>query len=181
MEAVHSRRPVQLLAGFGTLATQLHLAVKYRRLTPIAPSTTPYIVTLTVTNSVGTSTIQTFFGQMVYNNGGPPAMQVLAITVNPLLPPTGPTITQTSDKFLTQACYDNTIHFSAPAVMPPFPITDYLIYRDPARTKFVGRVEAIGPGPYSFTVCSEKKHATYYIFSQDETDAISSTFIKVSI
>jgi DNA-binding beta-propeller fold protein YncE len=47
-----------------------------------------YTVTLTVTNSSGTSTAQTFTGQTVSNNGGPSAELQQTITVGPsILPP----------------------------------------------------------------------------------------------
>ena len=43
-----------------------------------------YTVTLTVTNSAGTSTTQTFTGQTVSNNGGPSAMASQPVTVSDL-------------------------------------------------------------------------------------------------
>lgn len=46
----------------------------------------PFLVTLTVTNSAGTSTTQTFTGQTVSNNGGPLAESSQLVSLTPLPP-----------------------------------------------------------------------------------------------
>jgi DNA-binding beta-propeller fold protein YncE len=146
-----------------------------------APRSTPYTVTLTVTNDAGTSTAQTFFGQMVYNNGGPQAGQSIQLTIggqSTLLPPTNASITQDAMKLLAQTCYYNIITFSPPS-SESIPPVGYEIYRDEGATQFVGEVSATEPLVFSF--CESKKHMTYYLFSKDATGALSKTFTKVSI
>lgn len=162
------------LWDFGDGSPPFHGAIPPQHV--YAPRAAPYIVTLTVTNSAGTSLIQTFNGQMVYNNGGPQARQTIQLSIT-LAPPNNPHITQTSDKFLTQACYENTITFS-PSTGNVTPAS-YLIYKDAERTKFVGLVSAAGP--LRFTVCERKKHTTYFIFPQDVNGNVSPAYARISI
>jgi YVTN family beta-propeller protein len=63
-----------------------------------------FLVTLTVTNSGGTSTMQIFTGQTVSNNGGPTAIFSQVVTINPAepLPPSNFIGTITKNKFLNK-------------------------------------------------------------------------------
>lgn len=120
-----------------------------------------YTVTLTVTNTAGTSTTFLWASQLASNVGGPPAVLSLDVVVS-LLPPSDTTITQSSDRFLTQTCYDNTIRWTTPVGIVP---VLYLIYLDSSLTKLVGQVPA--DGPLVFTICSRRPHTTYYLVSVD--------------
>lgn len=120
-----------------------------------------YTVTLTVTNSAGTSTTLLWASQQASNVGGPSAVLSLPVVLE-ILPPDHPSISQTVDRFLTQTCYDNLIRWTTPSGIAP---VAYLIYLDPALTELVGRVPA--SGPLEFTICSRFPHTTYYLVSID--------------
>ncbi len=135
-----------------------------------------YTVTLTVTNSAGTSSQQTHFGQMVYQNGGPQATLSFPLTLFPLLPPSSATITQRCQKGSSNSCFENTIHISPPS-SGTTPVA-YLVYLDPTMQTFVSKASAIDPS--ALIHCQKDKHATYYIFSIDASGAISSTYTMVS-
>ncbi len=130
----------------------------------------PFTVTLTVTNSAGTSiaSSNTFTGQVFSNHGADFALTQLVVAFAPS-PPTNGAISQTVDKFLTQICYENTITWSPPTSGSP-PVS-YIIFSDAALTQVLGSVSA--SGPLLFVTCSKTAHATYYIVAIDATGSRS--------
>lgn len=79
----------------------------------------PFTVTLTVTNTGGTSTFQTYTGHVVSNNGGPSATLTQVITLKPL-PPRHFRGKLRKDIFLTQTDYIHALTWKAskdPAVV----------------------------------------------------------------
>ena len=129
-----------------------------------------YTVTLTVTNSAGTSTTQTFTGQTVSNNGGPSATTASQINV-PILPPPPPSIfppidlkgVQVSNQFLTQTDNVAILEWEAPtAGIKP---VAYLIYGDAGLTHLIAKV----PGKrLDYRIHNQKKNKIYiyYIVSE---------------
>jgi DNA-binding beta-propeller fold protein YncE len=97
-----------------------------------------YNVTLTVTNSAGTSTQQIFTGQVTLNNGQPSAMLSQMVTVDPPLTE-GFTGHRCKNKFATQTEYVNKL-FWQPNRDPS--IVLYWIYRNGI---YIAAVPATGP------------------------------------
>lgn len=145
--------------GDGTTATTASPEISHT----YPPCRTPYTATLTVTNSAGTSTKQTYFGQGVYNNGGPLAMFSLPVEVCTLLPPSNPSVRLNRGK----CHFSNTITFFAPTSgVIPGPGDFYLIYGSPNKKRLLGRVPAGGPGPFEFTTPGCCRHTNYFLYSQ---------------
>lgn len=135
-----------------------------------------YTVTLTVTNDANTSTGQTYFGTMMYNNGGPQAQYSFTVKTAceaDLLPPSKAKINQK----WSNCVYRNTIIIYAPTSGPA--PTTYLIYSDPNRKHLVGRVANTG-NPVRVTVAANCQSSCYYIFSQSN-NGISCNFLKTCI
>ncbi len=161
----------------GTIATWLWNFGDGNQETDMTPTTShtyatngPFTVTLTVTNTAGTSVVSstTFTGQTFSNYGADFAetSQVVSFAPVPPMPPTNGAITQKVDAFLTQKCYENTITWSPPT-SGPAPVY-YIIY-DAASTQVLGTITLPASGPLLFVICSKTAHATYYIFSVDAT------------
>ena len=149
----------------------------------------PFTVTLTVTNSAGTSTQQVFTGQTMSRDGGPTATTSRTVTpvVFPPTPPTPPVLMpptnlhgkQKKDRFLTQSELYNVITWSPPT-SGPTPVS-YEIFRDNALTDLIATVPA--DGVLTFVDHNRKKGVTYtyYIVSVDGSGNLSSpAFIAVS-
>ena len=108
-----------------------------------------YSITLTVTNSAGTSTTKdydpafsndlSFNGAAIARNGGPTAFLTQTISVNVfLLPPTHLRVREVKNKFIDQTDRVNILTWQAPSGgTPP---TSYKIYRDASLTKLAGVV-----------------------------------------
>lgn len=126
-----------------------------------------FTVTLTVTNTGGTSTTRTFTGQTVSNNGRPRArlsqtIEILAVFV---FPPTNVRGNQVKEKFATQTDIINVLKWTAPSTGNP-PVA-FRIYRDAALTQLIGTTRA-----HQFVFEDHNRHPhiayTYYIVSVDE-------------
>lgn len=141
--------------GDGTTQTTTSPTVSHT----YAPCSVGYTVSLTVTNSAGTSTRQTYFGQGVYNNGGPLAQYSFPVSVCPLLPPTNVSITSRRGKCRVF----NTITFYAPTSGEA--PDHYLIFVNPNKTKLVASIPASGSGPYEITIPANCPHTCYFLFS----------------
>lgn len=126
-----------------------------------------YLVTLTVTNSAGTSTTQTFTGQTVSNNGGPSAVLSMELSLPLLLPPSLLSGKQVANRFLTQTELVNVLFWSPPLTGEP-PVA-YKIYRDPLLHKLLATVSASGTLKYLDHNRKEGKAYTYFIVSVDAT------------
>lgn len=98
----------------------------------------PFTVTLTVTNSQGTSTFQTFTGKTVSNNGGPSAQVSHLLNIIPA----GPTNFKgvvIKNKFLTQTDYIHHLTWT-PSSDPN--IVGYSLFRN---GKLIATIPATGP------------------------------------
>lgn len=116
------------------------------------------IVTLTVTNSNGTSTRQTFTGQTVSNEGGPTA--TVSNTINTIMPPANIQGHQIANKFLTQTDLINVITWSKPdGIVAP---VLYKIFRDSSLTDLVAVISA--NAKLIFEDHNRKKNKTYTYF-----------------
>jgi YVTN family beta-propeller protein len=131
------------LSPTGTIATY---AWDFGDGSPIVITTSPTIshtythsgafnVTLTVTNTAGTSITQNFTGQVMLNNGGNSATLTQSITIPPPPPPPPPPPAPPShfknrrcaDKFATQTEYINRLSWRA---SPDPTIVKYLLFRN---------------------------------------------------
>ena len=97
-----------------------------------------FLVTLTVTNSAGTSTTQNFTGQVMLNNGGPSAVITHNVTIDPS-PATGFVGTRCKNKFLAQTEYVNILTWN-PSSDPA--VVKYLLFRNGT---LIATVPASGP------------------------------------
>lgn len=129
-----------------------------------------YNVTLTVTNSAGTSTEKVFSSRFMSNNGGPQATLSQLLSIDPL-PPTDVEGFQTACKYASQTDLMNVITWAPPAAGVP-PVA-YQIYRDAALTVLAGTVPATGE--LVFYDHNRRKNVayTYYIVSVGPTGEIS--------
>lgn len=149
--------------------------------TPLSTATHNYIspgnytVTLTVTNTGGTSTTQTFTGQMVGNNGGPSARTSQTILIPELLPPQDVTGFQAGNKFLTQEEFNNMIIWNAPTLGNQ-PVA-YNIYSDKSLTNLIAIIPANGKLKFVQHNVFRKPY-TYYLTS---IDALHNQSASVSI
>ncbi|HRD56145.1 MAG TPA: PKD domain-containing protein, partial [Parachlamydiaceae bacterium] len=96
-----------------------------------------YQVTLTVTNSAGTSTTKVFSSRFMSNNGGEEAIVNQHITIAPL-PPTHLIGCQKACKFASQTDIVNALFWLPPST-GGIPLA-YEIYRNTSLTKLVARV-----------------------------------------
>jgi len=132
----------------------------------------PFNVTLTVTNSAGTSTTQVFSSRFMSNNGGPTATVTQSISIPPLSP-SDVTGSQRSCRFPTQTDLINVITWDAPAGVPP---VAYRIYRDAGLTDLIATIP--GNGALIFEDHNRKeKTYTYFIVSVDAAGGVSSPII----
>lgn len=134
-------------------------------------------VTLTVTNSAGTSTEQVFSSRFMSNNGGPEATVTELLAIAPL-PPTDVDGFQTKCKYASQTDRMNVITWNPP-LAGELPVA-YRIYRNAALTDLAGTVPA--SGELVFYDHNRKKGVvyTYYIVSVGSTGTISTpVFISI--
>jgi len=113
-----------------------------------------FLVTLTVTDTAGTSTVRVFTGHVVTNNGGPSATFSLLITI----PNVGPTPTPPShfvgrvveNKFATQTEYIHQLKW-IPSSDPS--VVEYQLFRN-------GKLIAVIPasGPFVYLDHNRRKH-----------------------
>lgn len=137
-----------------------------------------YTVTLTVTNSGGTSTVQTYTGQTVSNNGGPSARAVQDIHILPLLPPANVRGFQTENKFLMQNDIVNVVVWTAPSGSAP--AATYNVYSDAGLTNLLAIIPANGELKFVQHNAHERPY-TYYLISVDaqgNLSAIVSVLVK---
>jgi YVTN family beta-propeller protein len=121
-----------------------------------------YTVTLTVTNTAGTSTTQTFTGKTVSNNGGPNATLSQTISVPVTAPPTHFVGFVIKNKFLTQTDYIHKLRWT-PSTDPA--ITEYLLYRNGT---LIAIIPATGPFVYLDHNRSKHKPDTYMLIAVDQ-------------
>lgn len=121
-----------------------------------------YTIILTVTNSGGTSTTQTFTGQTVSNNGGPSASITNAIDVPYVIfPATDGFAYQAVDKFATQTDYVNVLSWDPPTIRI-VPVA-YEIYSDADLTNLIAIVNS---GTYvEFHNQIKNRRVVYYVVS----------------
>lgn len=119
-----------------------------------------YEVLLTVTNSAGTSTMQTFTGKTVSNNGGENAQTSQSITIGNLASPTNLT-----GKRIAR-CYNslNIITWSAPSGTPP---AAYRVYRN-SLDSLVATIAGDRAHKYVDRHIWQSVAYTYYVVSVDE-------------
>lgn len=121
-----------------------------------------YNVTLTVTNSAGTSTSKVFSSGFMSKNGGPSAQRGHTVSVLAVPSPIDPIGFQLHCRFLTQTNITNVIKWSSPVGYTP---VFYLIFRDANLTKKIGRVDAHKPLKFEDPNRKKNKTYTYYIVS----------------
>ena len=134
-----------------------------------------FVVTLTVTNSAGTSTIQLFTGQTMSNNGGPLAILTQPIgvlsNVEDLFPPARVCGRQKKNIFATQTDIVNIITWKSPrqGAVP----TSYRIYRDKALTRLIRIIPADSKLRFEDHNRKKGKTYTYFIVSVDALGRVS--------
>ena len=128
-----------------------------------------YHVTLTVTNSAGTSTTQTFTGETVSNNGGPSARFSQMIRIS-ILPPNHLQGKQIKTRLLIQTDLVNLIKWNPPA-SGAVPIS-YEVYRNNLNT-LIGTVPANKILKFEDRNRQKNVAYTYYVVSIDSTGASS--------
>lgn len=134
-----------------------------------------YTVTLTVTNSAGTSTTQTYTGQMVSNNGGPSAQTSQIVQISTLLPPQNVHAFQVENKFLMQDEIRNVIVWNAPTQgVPP---VRYNIYSDAALTNLL----AIIPAGRKLEFVQHNVHERPYTYYLISVDVLGNVSVPVSV
>lgn len=134
-------------------------------------STGPFNVTLTVTNSAGTSIFKVFSSRFISNNGAPAAS--LSQTINiASSPPTNIKGFQRSCRYLTQTDLINVIKWSPPAY-GELPVA-YRIYRNMALTDLIATIPAGARLKFEDHNRKKKKIYTYYLVSVSGTGVISS-------
>ncbi len=139
--------------------------------------TTPgnYNVTLTVTNSAGTSTTKVFSSGFMSNYGGPTALLNSLVEVQQAQP-SNVDGEQKKCRFPSQTNYVNVLTWDAPVVGEA--IAYYEIYRD-SLSNLIGTVP--GSGPLVFTDPNRKKNVvyTYYIVAVSVSGFTSSPLVVV--
>lgn len=130
-----------------------------------------YVVTLTVTNSAGTSTLKTYNGKTVVNNGGPSATTSQSLTFN-LLPPANLQGKQVKNRFLNISELVNVLTWNMP--MDSMPIQGYHIYRDSLQN-LIGTVLQTAQKRFQFEDhhINEDQTYTYFVVSFDRFGDVS--------
>jgi len=138
-----------------------------------------YIVTLTVTNTAGTSTTQIFTGQTVSRNGGPSAVfsqTVVVEIIGPVipLPPSNFAGKSIKNQFATQTEYINRLKWTP---SPDPSVATYQLYRN-------GRLIAVIPanGPFVYSDHNRRKHSTdVYTLIAVSADGTQSPPVMVTV
>lgn len=117
-----------------------------------------FTVTLTVTNSQGTSTVQTFTGKTVSNNGGPSAQLSQILEIIPSSPTNfrGKVI---KDEFLLETTYIIRLTWT-PSSDPN--VIGYRLFRNGVLIATIP-----GGGPFKFEECKRHKTNTYTLIAFD--------------
>ncbi|MFA6916063.1 MAG: PKD domain-containing protein [Parachlamydiales bacterium] len=132
-----------------------------------------YTVTLTVTNSGGTSTTQTFTGQSVSNNGGPSAtvtqnIQIPDAPVSPIPLPPGLFLGNViKNKFLNRTKYVLEVTWN------PSPSGDVLFYQITLNGQIVAVIPSSSPLVYEILLRSKKDASHYKIFAINAANLVS--------
>lgn len=129
-----------------------------------------YSVTLTVTNSAGTSTTQTFTGQTVSNNGSSLATLTQTVNVN-IQTPLNFQGTVRKNKFLPEVEY---IHVLTWNPSPNPSVIGYYLYRN---DKFLAFIPATGPFIYEDQKRHKKKKDKYTLYAVIGTGQVSPPII----
>lgn len=131
-----------------------------------------YVVTLTVTNTAGTSTSYVYTGMDASRNGGPVAQLSQNIVILPA-PATDFFIERFKNRFLNATYYINFITWS-PSVDPA--VVGYNLYRD---GKLIAVLPAAEPYEYGDVKKNKKIHGTYtltaFIANGQESNPVSFT------
>lgn len=134
-----------------------------------------FTVTLTVTNSQGTSTFQTFTGQTVSNNGGPSAVnsQQVNIAPAPPLPPSNFIGIIKKNKFLNKTeCVLNAKWNASPSKN----VTFYRIYKKGIVVK-----EVPSTSPLVFKICLQDCCDRGFEIAAVSSDNLESSHLKIKI
>lgn len=132
-----------------------------------------FTVTLTVTNSAGTSTAHVFSSRFMSNNGGPTA----TVSQTFPAPPVNPSGCQESYRYPTQTDIVNVITWLAPSV-GPVPVA-YRIYRNAALTDLIAAIQAGAPLIFEDHNRRPNQRYTYYVVSVSAQDTVSAPVIIV--
>lgn len=132
-----------------------------------------YTVTLTVTNSAGTSTTQVFTGQTMSLQGGASAVNSQTIAL-PLQPPTNFKGIVVKNKFATQTEY---VHQLTWTRSPDARVSEYQIYRN---GKLIGTVSANSPSIFNDHDRKKNKKDQYTIIAVS-TNGLESTPISIIV
>lgn len=154
------------LSPVGTIATY---AWNFGDGTPVVTTISPTIshtyahagffdVTLTVTNTGGTSTTQRYTGQVTLNNGGPSATLTEEITIPPS-PPTNFKNRRCKNKFVAQTEYINRLTWTA-STDPT--VVRYLLFRN---GRLIATLSASGPLKYNDHDRPKNKIDTYTLIA----------------
>lgn len=137
-----------------------------------------YTATLTVTNTAGTSTKQTFTGRVVSNNGSSKATQQQLLGIPDIFPPTNFRVKQIEDRSSMQTDLINVLKWEAP-LRGEVPVS-YGIYRDSTLKELVGIVSGTPQfnGHSAGLFCLDhNRHPdtgyTYFIVSIDASGFVS--------
>ena len=163
-DASSSRSPVGTIANYawdfgdGTTVTTTNPVTSHSY-----SSLGSYSVTLTVTNSIGTSTTQVFTGQTLSRNGNLNARRTQTVNLQPistLFPPQHLRGKQIRDQFASQTDFINIVTWDAPTTgeTPQF----YEIYRDPSLTHLAAQIPA--NRPFIFRDHNRRKNKTYFYY-----------------
>jgi YVTN family beta-propeller protein len=132
-----------------------------------------YSVTLTVTNSAGTSTTQTFTGQTASRNGGPSATTTQTVNLLPL-PPSNFIGVVKKNKFL------NKTEYVLKATWDASPSSNVVYYRIYKNSMLVDTV--LATSPLVFETHLESKHsAKEYEIAAVLADNLESSHLKIKI
>ena len=132
-----------------------------------------YQVTLTVTNSAGTSTTQIFTGRTVSNNGGPSAITTQLVSIAPLPPSNFRGIIK-KNKFLNRTEYILKATWDASSSI------DVVLYRIYKSGHLVD--EVLANSPLIFKTCLQSEHsAKKYEISSVSSDNLESILLKIKV
>jgi len=130
-----------------------------------------YNVTLTVTNSAGTSTTKVFSSGFMSNNGGPTATRTRIIAALGVPGPINAIGFQIRCRFPSQTNIINILEWSPPVGYAP---VAYLIFRDAALTQLIGNVPGNQPLIFEDPNRKKKETYTYYIVAVNSSGELSS-------
>lgn len=130
-----------------------------------------FTVTLTVTNSAGTSTTQVFTGQTVSHQGGPTAICSQVIGISPL-PPSHLRVEVIKNKFATQTEY---VHRLTWTPSPSENVIEYQIFRN---GKKIAKVSGRGPFVFEDHDRKKKEKDIYTIFAVGDNGLLSVPLIS---